>query len=390
MDRTSLALVVALLLTAPVLAAAEGGALRLNLATPAEGTTVSTLVDLVEVRGEAGIVTEARGAHDVVMAIDASPSAHFASGLDLDGDGVTGVMVAKHYRDFEKTHFTSWTSDADDVVLLAEIRTARALIDRLDPSQTRVALMTVSGSPELHASLGPPDAARAALDALEQPRLRYNTDLAQSIDLAVDALSGSNGRSGTRRTIVLLSDGRDTMSSSIAEAAQRALIARVRILAIALGPEEQRDTWLLRDLAKRTNGRYLALASPESLPEQLDLGLVGLESVEIENLSTGMTARAVRVFPNGAFDGFLQLLPGGNRLRVSAEMRDGRVIRAERSVIYAKPFDPTAEDQQAARELLRSLQLRALETERIEAPPRGEELERELVIETPESRSAIR
>ena len=302
MDRTSLALVVALLLLAPLLAAAEGGALRLNLATPAEGTTLSTLVDLVEVRGEAGIVTEARGAHDVVLAIDASPSAHFASGLDLDGDGVTGVMLAKHYRDFEKTHFSSWTSDPDDVLLLAEIRAARALIDRLDASQTRVALMTVSGSPELHTRLGPPDAALDALDALKQSRLRYNTDLSRSIDLAVDALSGSDGRSGTRRTIVLLSDGRDTMSSSIEEAAQRALIARVRILAVGLGPEEQRDSGLLRDLASRTNGRYLALASPESLPEQLDLGLVGLASIEIENLTSGLTARGLRVFANGYVD----------------------------------------------------------------------------------------
>jgi hypothetical protein len=387
----SLATAVLLLSAAP--ARADGDRLWLNLAVPPEGAAISSLAGLVELRGEAGLETRVRGAHDIVLAIDASPSAFFATGVDLDGDGVTGEMIVKHYDDFESTHFTSWTTDPDDVVFQAELRAARALIDRLDPDLVRLGILSVSGAPELHAPVGSLAISRTALDGISTARLRFNTDLAGAIDKAVGALRSAETLPGDppRRTLILLTDGRDTMNAPgdaegrgwPADVAARARAARVHILALGLGPDERQNSALLLDLARRTDGRFWVLRDPANLADLLpQLSLVGLDSVQIHNRSSGETARAVRLFPDGSFDGYVRLSPGENRLRVTARMDDGREIHAERRVFYERPAEPTDADREAARALLRTLQLRTEETQRMAAARRRGALERRLEIET--------
>jgi hypothetical protein len=398
--RSSLALAAALVLLLPARGRAEGDRFWLNLAVPPEGAEISSFVDLVELRGEAGREGRERGPHDIVLAIDASPSAFFAAGADLDEDGVTGEMVARHYRDFESTHFRHWTTDPDDTVFEAELRAARALIDRLDSDRVRLGLVTVSGRPELYAPVGSLEASRAALAEISVPRLRYNTDLARAIDTAVAALALAEARPGAapRRTLILLSDGRDTVNPPtgergqgwLAEVAGRALAERVHVLAVGLGPDERQNSELLRELARRTNGRFWALEEPAALADYLpQLSLVGLDSVRIQNLTSGEMGRAVRLFPDGSFDGYLRLSPGENRLRVTARMHDGREIRADRRVFYDKPERPTAEDQARASALLQSLRQRTLETERAAAVRQRGALERDLEIE-PEEREPDR
>jgi hypothetical protein len=340
----------------PAAGRAEGDRLWLNLAVPPEGAEISSFVDFIELRGEAGREGRARGPHDIVLAFDASPSAFFPTGEDLDGDGITGEMTPRHYGEFESTHFTRWTTDADDTVFAAELRAARALIDRLDSDSVRLGLVTVSGSPELYAPVGSLEATLASLAEISMPRLRYNTDLAQAIDTAVGALTSAEARPGAapRRTLILLSDGRDTVNPPpgargqgwLADVAGRALAERVHILAVGLGPD-----------------------------------VVGLDSVAIRNLTSGETGRAVRLFPDGSFDAYIRLSPGENRLRVTARMDDGREIHAERRVIYERPERPTAEDQARASALLESLRQRALETERAAAVRQRGALDRDLEIE---------
>jgi hypothetical protein len=393
--RSALTVVVSLLLLPAASARPEGNRLWLNLAAPAEGAAISALVDFIELRGEAGLEARARGRHDIVLAIDASPSAFFATGADLDGDGVTGEMLVKHYRDFEDTHFTRWTTDPDDVVFEAEIRAARALIDRLDSDTVRLGIVSVSGAPELHTPVDSLEASRAAVDEISIPRLRYNTDLAGAIDTAVEALTSAETLPGgpPRRTLILLTDGRDTMNAPpsdegpgwVAHVAGRALAARVHILAVGLGPDEQQNSEVLRELARRTNGRFWVLHKPAELADYLpQLSLVGLDSVHVRNLSSGETGRAVRLFPDGSFDGYIRVSPGENRLRVTARMRDGREIHADRQVFYEKPPRPTDADRSRARDLLRSLKLRTLEAERMAAVRQRGALERRLEIEAVE------
>ena len=392
MRCSSLALAAALVLLIPVAGRAEGDRLWLNLAVPPEGAEIASFVDLIELRGEAGREGRARGPHDIVLAIDASPSAFFATGADLDQDGVTGEMTPRHYGDFKSTHFTRWTTDADDTVFAAELRAARALIDRLDSQRVRLGLVTVSGRPELYAPVGSLEATRAALAEISMPRLRYNTDLAEAIDTAVGALTRAEARPGAapRRTLILLSDGRDTVNQPpgargqgwLADVAGRALAERVHILAVGLGPDELQNSELLRELARRTNGRFGALEEPAALADYLpQLSLVGLDSVGIQNLTSGETGRAVRLFPDGSFDAYLRLSPGENRLRITARMHDGREARIDRRVFYEKPERPTAEDQARANALLQSLRERTLEAERAAAVRQRGALDRDLEIE---------
>ncbi len=371
-------------------AAADAAKPWINLAAPHPGSVIRALVDFVELRGAAGLESQLRGAHDIVLAIDTSPSAFFSTGVDVDGDGVTGEMLASHFRDFDHTPVAQWTSDPDDVVFQAEIRAARALLERLDPNAVRLGVMSVSGAPELHAPVGSLEAARSALDTLQTSHMRSNTDLAEAIHVAVGALVCAPLRRGPapRRSLILLSDGADTMNErgavggSIDAATARALAARVHILAIGFGTDERQDWKLLEDLARRTNGRFLPLGAPGDLGDRLPLiSLVGLEAVTIENLSSGEAGRAIRLFPDGSFDGYVRLAPGPNRLRVSARLHDGQEIAEERVVHYERPAKPDDADRTAARTLLRSLQLRTLETQRMSAGRRPARHSRQLEIE---------
>jgi hypothetical protein len=70
------------------------------------------------------------------------------------------------------------------------------------------------------------------------------------------------------------------------------------------------------------------------------LDLVGMAEVSVVNETTGMEARALRVFPDGTFDGFVELAKGRNRLRFAAQDVDDSVHGVERWVTYEPPSGP--------------------------------------------------
>ena len=77
-------------------------------------------------------------------------------------------------------------------------------------------------------------------------------------------------------------------------------------------------------------GELLVVEQPGEIVDFVPhMSLTRLERVELENLTASKPGRAVRLFPDGTFDGYVQLVPGENRLRVTVYGEGGGVRELE-------------------------------------------------------------
>ncbi len=139
------------LLLLPWSAAAES--IWAELDSPLQREVVREPVGLVEVRGWAG--TGQRGQHDVVLVIDRTASTFEPSGVDVDGDGVVGRTV-RIGNVGNMRRALEVVSDPDDTIAAAELVAARRLIERLDPTSTRMGLVTFARTEKVLARIGTP------------------------------------------------------------------------------------------------------------------------------------------------------------------------------------------------------------------------------------------
>ena len=314
---------------------------------------------LLEVRGHGGA---RRGSgHDVVIAIDVSESTLEDAGIDLDGDGPLGgsdpALVAwleGQAGDESLVERLRDRQDFDDTVLAAELEAARVLSARLDPNRFRVAIVTFAEGAHVLAPLG---SSRPRLDhALRGLHQDFHlelagTNFAAAVELAHQVLRPEPGVADDRlRSIVFLSDGAPTrpIHGDRAEryaltAAMAAALDGIHLYAFAIGPEAEAGLHVMERMAVWSGGRLETVSRPALVVSKLrQLDLVGMAEVSVVNQTTGAEARALRSFPDGSFDGFVELTKGRNRLRFAARDIDDSVHQVERWVTYEQPNGPSA------------------------------------------------
>lgn len=343
-------------------------ATRLRIEVPAAAESTVSL-PLVEVRGQA----TARGArvHELVIVLDASDSSQLPSGWDLDGRPAN--------------------------VLAAEIAATRALLERLEAGpRYRVGLVAFSDTAQVLAKVGSSAAELdAALDALPKDLSRHlrGTNFGDAVATAQLALQPeTNGvaqgpPAGTAQSILLLTDGVPTLPPHGDRARQHALYAAsaagaagIRLFTFDLSRDAKGGSPVLAEMAARSDGRFQRLARPgDAIAELRRTDLAGLEEVRVVNETTGAPARALRTFPDGTFDGFVEVAPGRNRIVFRATTSDGASAVAERMVVRtggAGPADAAA--------LMRELRKRTRETElwaEMERERRTQKLDLDVQIE---------
>jgi hypothetical protein len=372
---------------------------------------------LVEVGGYAG--SRGRRGQDLMIVIDVSDSTIEPSGVDLDGDGESGTTDARmrawllEQPDVRESLIERVERfDFDDSVLMAELAAAYGLVTDVDARLFRVGIVAFSGNAWVVAPLG--SSREDLLGALDHVRWNFfydlgGTDFVDAIRVATDALDPPPPKPGSEeaeaapaappgeeerrdKSILFLSDGAPTGGTGRWEAEENALRAArdaadrgVRVFTYALGPQAVQSLDVYRGMAELAGGRFEKVERPGDVVVELrSVDLMDLAELRVENLTTGGPARALRTFPDGSFDGLVELAPGENRLRFLARAPSGSVDVAERQVRYEPPAELDEEERVAREvrleEMVERLRERTRETEFLREisgrkPPQRRELE---------------
>jgi uncharacterized protein YegL len=342
-----------------------------ELESPSNEVTVKSPVGRVEIKGWTG--SGLRGGHDVLLVIDRSSSVWSASGSDIDGDGKVG-------RDRDELDlfldFNRKSTDPDDTILRAELAAARKLIERMDTKTTRMGLMSFGGGARIHAPIGSSQVQLlAALQEIPREPDFGGTSFDKALKLArlqFEAQPRPADVADRRNfSVILLSDGAPTAPAPVEHAEAFAILSArdaaelgVRIYAFAIGSEAVGNRKVYEEMTNVTGGELVLVDKPGEVIDFVPhLSLTSIARVEIDNLSSSEKARAVRLFPDGTFDGYAPLREGWNTLRITSVGEDGYERVVDRRVFFEKTPDPDQEQQAKARELVRDLKVRTLETE---------------------------
>ena len=370
------------LVTSPLSASVEK--IWLEIEEPHDQALVREPYPFVEIRGWAG--TGIRGDHDVVLVLDRSGSTFEASGIDIDGDGIVGRnRIIEGPGGFRQL----LVSDPGDSIARALTQAARRLIDRMNPETTRMGLVTFGRSERVLARVGSSrEELLAALDSIPDRPETGGTYFYGAIIASIKVFQTAPESAGRRyRSIVFLSDGLPNRPppdyfarKAAVRAAQHAGRDRIHIYSFALGPKVAENPQVFIDIADASRGQLLLVERPGEIVDFAPhLSLTGIRAVELLNVTSGELGRAVRMFPDGSFDGFAPLVPGMNTIRLTATGEAGGEAVVEHQIRFEKTAADTPEGRARLAALLRELEARSIQM-RLAEEIRGkrEELQRRL------------
>jgi hypothetical protein len=328
---------------------------------------------VLEVAGWAGV--SSRDPHEIIIAIDVSESTGFPSGTDVNGNGRIGRSLRSVRDPLRQPNPRRRCNDPGDTVMAAEIAGARYLIEHLDPERTRIGMVTFSNGARLIAPLGSSrEEIDSALDALASDTIPSGTtDIAAALRTATRAVLDGAPTSGAapHRSLILLSDGtpqgRESLErreAEILDAALETATMGVRIHTFAIGAEVMEGTDVYARISSQSGGHFVSVERPADIAVRLSrLRLTRRAKIAVANATTGEPGRATRLFPDGSFDGLVDLAPGENRISVTARGPRGVQQVAERLVVFERRNPRDAEEARTAREKLARLRERTVETE---------------------------
>jgi len=337
--------------------AAEGGDVRVSIASPAPGGKLRDYVHQARIEGSALAEGDGPDRFDVMLVIDVSDSTKAASGADVDGDGQVGVDPHNELLPPGAFDPAIRSTDPGDTILQAQILAARSLLGGLDTRRVRVGLATFAGEvnpltgerkriDQQDAWLEVPltddyAALDRALDAVLARGPNGATNYAAGIRLAIVELAGLSGakstpRQGVSKVMLFLTDGIPTLpvgkgnqedpgdGEAALRAAQLARSAGISNNTYALGPSALQYPRVVTEMARMTVGNYTPVQNPGDIVTLLQgVTFADVEDVVLTNLTTGEFSTDVRLAPDGSFTGFVPVREGRNRVRVSALASDG-------------------------------------------------------------------
>ncbi|MFQ5513032.1 MAG: VWA domain-containing protein [Myxococcota bacterium] len=389
------------------------GGVRVVVTQPASGAEVRGRTDMAALEGfaQAG---ERATEFDVMLVVDVSGSTEYPSGIDVDGDGVVGERRAALVAPLPDTKNT----DPGDSILAAEVAAARKLLGGLESDRVRVGVVSFSGEidPVTHRRRSP-DQVDAILEhpltrdyvrveqALGAVLLRGpngGTNMEAGVKLALRELAGLSGarsspRSGAKKVILLLTDGKPSFPFGLAnkedpedieaviDAARLARAAGVHINVFGLGPAAIDYPIAATEVARVTGGLYTPVRRPGDIVALLTgVSFANVDDVVAVNLTLGEMAgpEDILLRPDGSFRGFVPVRVGRNRIRVSALASDGSRGSTEIEITF-KHQDLTDAELEAELERIRkrNRDLQLVMERRRQEQFRKEERRRALTLE---------
>jgi hypothetical protein len=419
LQAAALAVLAALMLSAPRLAQAEGERVRILIDDPAPGVVVESQVHQARISGNALAEGDEPLLYDVMLAIDVSLSTGAASGADVDGDGMVGENPLLELLPPTAYSNESLSSDPQDSILHAEIAAARALMKRLDPKRVRVGVISFAGEVDpktgMRKHLDQQDAWVDApltsdlaqidrtLDAIIARGARGATNFAAGVRLGIRELSGLSGarsqaRPEAKKVILFLTDGAPTLpsgrgnqidagdSEAAVRAAQVAHRAGITINTYALGPGALTYPQVVTEMARVSLGTFTPVQNPGDIIMLLQgVSFANVEDVVFSNLTTGDFSTDVRLNPDGSFQGYVPANEGANRVRVIALASDGTRGAVEFEFVFKRSELSGRDKMRELEEIQR--QNKALELRRLELEIKAfREQQRKEITLTPEQK----
>ena len=330
---------------------ADAGELWIEIEYPPDGSVIGD--------PNGGFVAGRARAHreiDVVFVLDTSGSTSAPSGADVNGNGITGASRIGPF----------WNTDPGDSILAAEVAATRLFVDGLDPRSTRVGLVSFAGEAGGGSGLfgGEPvppaitevpltrdyEEVQRALDRVLERGPLGSTHMAAGVDQATAELLGLRGALSesnrlSQKIVLFLTDGQPTLpydsmykadnARAVFRAADRARRAGIHFHTFGIGEEALDGPVAIVELAKRTQGIFTPVRQPGDLGDVVaQVGLANVQSLVLQNLSSGASAEFVTLHPDGSWNGLVPLAPGRNEIRVVARTVDGAEIEGRVAIQY--------------------------------------------------------
>jgi Mg-chelatase subunit ChlD len=334
------------LLIGAILNPASAAEPRVQILSPKDGGRITQEQNLIFVSGKVARDAARSARVDVFLVVDVSGSTAQYAGSDLgdagalpDDSGFSGFPTPQISIGGMSVGRPP-VRNLRNSVLAAEVAAARRLLLQLNPETTRVGVLTFGeGAKLLQPLTNDFDRLRRVFDDILRAGPYGGTNMVEGIRMGITELMGlgaSEKRTDAVKVQILLTDGFPTLPIGVSRraapedtnlainAARLAGKAGIKVHVFTLGEEALSYPRAAVGIAQESGGTYTPVIRPADVLSVVEnVSVVGVDSVQVVNRTTGQKATQHRLAADGFFSSALPVVEGRNQIDVFARASDG-------------------------------------------------------------------
>ena len=319
---------------------------RVQILSPKDGGRITQEQNLIFVSGKVARDAGRSARVDVFLVVDVSGSTAQYAGSDLGDAGE--LPDNSGFSGFPTPQITIGgmsvgrppVRNLRNSILAAEVAAARRLLVQLNPETTRVGVLTFSeGAKLLQPLTSDFERLRRVLDDIMRAGPYGGTNMVEGIRMGITELMGlgaSEKRTDAVKVQIMLTDGFPTLpigasrraspedTNLAINAARLAGKAGIKVHVFTLGEEALSYPRAAVGIAQESGGTYTPVIRPADVLAVVEnVSVVGVDSVQVVNRTTGQKATQHRLTADGFFSSALPVVEGRNQIDVFARASDG-------------------------------------------------------------------
>ena len=334
------------LFTGAILNPALAAEPRVQILSPKDGGRITQEQNLIFVSGKVARDAGRSARVDVFLVVDVSNSTAQYAGSDLgdagalpDNSGFSGFPTPQISIGGMSVG-TPPVRNLRNSILAAEVAAARRLLVQLNPETTRVGVLTFSeGAKLLQPLTNDFERLRRVLDDILRAGPYGGTNMVEGIRMGITELMGlgaSEKRTDAVKVQIMLTDGFPTLpigrsrlaapedTNLAINAARLAGKAGIKVHVFTLGEEALSYPRAAVGIAQESGGTYTPVIRPADVLSVVEnVSVVGVDSVQVVNRTTGQKATQHRLAADGFFSSAVPVVEGRNQIDVFARASDG-------------------------------------------------------------------
>jgi len=373
-----------------------GAGPNVRITSPKDGSHINQDKDIVLVTGKVSTKGVSIPNVDLFFVLDVSASTAHYAGLEFSDKDLPATSGRGGFGGLHTGVFGGGLGsgrpimlDVRSSILAAEIAASSRLLSQLNSKTTRIGLITFGERPSLLQPLTHDfERVKEALAEVFLSGPHGGTHMVGGIRLGIRELSGlgqSMGRKNTIKVQMLLTDGFPTLpigrgkeatvkdADLAINAARIAKKVAIKIHVFALGEDALSSPRAAVGIARMSGGIFTPVVRPADILAVLEkVSVIGVDTVEVFNATTGKRASQIRLASDGFFSSALPMVEGVNRIDVRARVSGGGIGKDSISVVY----EPTKKRSLGIEVFMEKKRSLSLEVEKL--GKNNEEIQREL------------